>query len=180
MISKIIFAVCLLTPFAARAEDAPELVKPYAYRLRVDYDEKTYRLIEDAIRKDIQLAREDMQRRRLLSEKLLKEQIAEELARFKRELEKMRNARRIELEAVERKDGVDAERWRQLRLQHMREAMDLSERLRRLEELLVQESIADWREKRRQQREIAERALERLGQIEAENAPTQPPAQPQQ
>lgn len=178
MILRAIFAVLLLAPFVARAENAPELVKPYAYRIEVNYDENTYRMIHDAIRREIKIAREDMLKRQLLSAEILRKQIAEELDRFNRELEAMRNAKRMELEAIERSDAAEAERWRQLRLEHMRNALELSERLRRLEELLVQQSIADWREKRRQQKEVADRALERLKQIQAEGELAQPTAQP--
>ena len=118
MITRILLAALFLLPIAARAEDAPttERVKPYAFRIVVEYDDETYDMIRDAIRRDIRLAQDEMQRRRLLSEELLRAQIAEELARLNREIEKLRHARRMELDAIERQDAADAERWRQLRL----------------------------------------------------------------
>lgn len=167
----------LAGPLAMAAEpskDAPrppaktDKVHPAKYRILVKYDKYTSDMVRREIEQEVTKALEARRRRLKLSEEQAKVQLRRELRRFEEELEAIRKARREEEAARRRGDDAEAERWRRLRLERTRRALDLARRTRLIENALLAMSLADWRTAIRKERMIAGKALARLEALLAE------------
>jgi len=146
---------------ALAAEPAPKIdkVPPAQYRILVEYDKKTVDDIRAEIRSEVRKALEARRRRLRWSKDELESRVQKELKRYKDDLEAIEHAAKSEREARARGDLSEAERWERLRMERMRDALELARRARRAERALLALSLQNWRAQRRREREIAEEAL---------------------
>ena len=164
-LSAILLLVTAL-PLAVAAEDEPapepEKVEPAKYRILVDLDDETVEGIRKEIEAEVRKALEARQRRLRLSKEEFDAQLQKELDRYKEDLEAIRHAQESERRALELGDDAEALRRADIWRERTRDAIDLARRLRELEAAFLDLSLQNWREQRRRERLIAEKALEKL------------------
>jgi len=142
-------------------------VYPATYRILVKYDKATVEMIKREIRQYIKKALKQRQRRRALSRLAIEEELNAAIQKYKG-------------------DASKPGKWRLLRLEAVRDQLELARRSRILGNALLATSVDSWRRAKREEQILAEAALRRLeavlAQIKAEEraerrerAPVVPP-----
>ncbi len=144
------------------AQNKSDKVNPAAYRILVKYDDYTLDAIRKEIRKEVVKALEARRRRLNLSQEQASAQLEKELDKYEEELEAIKKARKQEHAWRKRGDLAEAEKWRRLKLERTRRALDLARRASLIEDALVALSLENWRTDERRERAIARKALKRL------------------
>lgn len=128
-------------------------VYPATYRILVKYDTATVEMIKREIRQYIKKALKQRQRRRALSRLAIEEELNAAIQKYKG-------------------DASKPGRWRLLRLEAVRDQLELARRSRILGNALLATSVDSWRRAKREEQILAEAALRRLeavlAQIKAE------------
>ena len=138
-------------------------VAPAAYRILVKYDKDTVEMIKREIRDYIKAALRERQHRRALSRLAIRHELDAAIRRYK-------------------EDASKPGKWRLLRLEAVRDQLELARRSRILGNALLATSLDNWRRARREERILAEAALRRLeallAQIKAEERAGRPERAP--
>jgi hypothetical protein len=168
-------AICVVACCSVALAAEPKPVHPAAYRILVSYDEETLAEFREHIAEAVEKALAERARRLERSRGLAKDLIKLERERYRRDLAAVKHYREREVLARSKGEVDDAERWRLLRVERLREALDLARRAQLIEQALLAKSLQNWRLAREQEKAIADKALKEL-EAALEKAP--PPATP--
>lgn len=199
LLSLIAFAVFFAQVSLAQEDAAKDdLVAPSAYRIRVQYSNELNAQLLRELNDEVNNQIEARKRRLKLSERELSETIDDEIDRLERELPKpakpgekpvpfqkekeqiqkeleaAKRAAEEEKNALRRGDEEEAKKWRAVKNDRIKRALDLAALIRELEAALEGLSAEDLAQRKRDYREISEKALEKLRVIMEEFKANQP------
>ena len=144
------------------APEPQDKVNPAKYRILVEYDDATLDRICDQINDEVRRALDERLLRLRLARSQMESDLREELRRYKSELEAVDKARREERRALDRGDRAEAEKWKQIAVERLRNVLELSGRARQIEEALLATSLQDWRDAKNSEAALAEKMLQSL------------------